>query len=107
MNVQVLNGKDLTIKDLKRKIRDLETENKELCGQFDEITRERDHAKYCLEEIVRERDHTKHCLEEIARERDHAQYCLEETRKSFSYKLGYMLTAIPRKLRNNGNSSSK
>lgn len=77
--MQDLNGKDLTIRDLKKKIRDLQTENRELLEQLDRITRERDHA----------------------------QYCLEETRKSFSYKLGYMLTAIPRKLRSGGNSSSK
>lgn len=66
-----LDGKDLLIRDLKKKIQKLETEHIELRAEIDGIKQERDYI----------------------------QYCLNETRKSFSYRLGYMLTTIPRKLR--------
>ena len=66
-----LSGKDFVIKDLKKRIQSLEIENGDLLKRLDEIVKERDYL----------------------------QHDLEETRKSFSFKLGYMLTAIPRKLR--------
>lgn len=69
--VKGVGGKDLLIRDLKRKIQNLETERIELHAEIDGIKRERDYI----------------------------QYCLNETRKSFSYRLGYMLTTIPRKMR--------
>ena len=37
---------------------------------------------------------------QIKAERDNYEYCLVETRKSFSYRLGFALTSIPRKIRN-------
>lgn len=45
-----------------------------------------------IEAVKKERENMK-------RELDYANYCLDETRKSFSYRLGYKLTALPRKLR--------
>lgn len=69
--MQSLYGKEHMIKDLKRKIRDLETENDMLQNRLTEMIKERDYMKYCL----------------------------DETRKSFSYRLGYLLTAIPRKIK--------
>jgi len=69
--VEGLDGKELMIRDLKRKIRDLEAENSSLQEQIDVM----------------------------AEKRDAVQYCLDETRKSFSYRMGYALTAIPRKVR--------
>ncbi len=66
-----INGKDFVIRDLKKKILKLEAENRQLYNELDNAMRERDYAYYCL----------------------------DETRKSFSYKLGHFLTAIPRKLR--------
>lgn len=71
MSAQGMDGKDLLIKDLKHKIRELEKANTELLQQ----------------------------VSQIAEERDQAWYGLSETRKSFSYRLGYVLTAIPRRLR--------
>lgn len=41
-------------------------------------------------------------LDEVIRQRDDIQWRLDETRKSFSYKLGYKLTTIPRLLRKKG-----
>lgn len=38
-------------------------------------------------------------VEEINQNKNYIQYCLDETRKSFSYKLGYKLTTIPRYFR--------
>lgn len=75
MSKQIVSGKDFIIKDLTRKIRYLEAENSALHTQIDRITEERDYV----------------------------QYCLDETKKSFSYRLGYMLTVIPRKIRKYGN----
>lgn len=66
-----LSGKDFIIKDLKKKIQDLEAENNYMNDRLKEITEERDEIRYCL----------------------------DETRKSFSYRLGYKLTTIPRKIR--------
>lgn len=66
-----VGGKDLLIRELKRKIQSLEAERTELYAEIDSIKRERDYI----------------------------QYCLNETKKSFSYRLGHMLTIIPRKLR--------
>ena len=66
-----LSGKDFIIRDLKKKIQTLETENSNI----------------------------KKRLDEIKKERDFFQHDLEETRKSFSFRLGHTLTAIPRKLR--------
>ena len=66
-----LRGKDFIIRDLKKRIRTLETANGDIQKRLDEI----------------------------ARERDYLQHDLEETRKSFSFRLGHTLTAIPRKLR--------
>lgn len=71
MSMQGIDGKDLLIRDLKKKIQELQKTNSDLLKQMDQITEERNQA----------------------------QYCLAETRKSFSYKLGYILTAIPRRLR--------
>lgn len=59
-----LDGKDLFIRELKQDISKLETENKK-----------------------------------IRAERDNLKYCMDETRKSFSYRLGLVLTSIPRKIR--------
>lgn len=69
-----ISGKDLLIRDLKKRMRKLEIENGEL-----------------REEIS-----------SIRKERDYIQYCLDETRKSFSYRLGYLITTIPRKFRKPG-----
>lgn len=66
-----LCGKDLLIRDLKKKIRNLEAENSQMHSLLDGMTEERNYI----------------------------QYCLDETRKSFSYRLGYAITAIPRKFR--------
>lgn len=78
MSVQGIDGKDLLISDLKKKIQELQKVNSKLLEQMHQITEERDQA----------------------------QYCLSETRKSFSYRLGYALTSIPRKLRG-GNRTLK
>ena len=77
--MKAVDGKDLLIRDLKKKIQNLETERMELRTEIDNIKNERDYV----------------------------QYCLDETRKSFSYKLGYMLTTIPRKLRKLCNQTKK
>lgn len=69
--VKSISGKDLLIRDLKKKILELEAENRQLHNELDRALSERDYASYCL----------------------------DETRKSFSYKLGHFLTAIPRKFR--------
>ncbi len=69
-----ISGKDLLIRDLKKKLRKLEIENGELRAE----------------------------IGSIRKERDYIQYCLDETRKSFSYRLGYLITTIPRKLRKSG-----
>ncbi|MCI9320469.1 MAG: hypothetical protein HFH05_10380 [Lachnospiraceae bacterium] len=69
-----ISGKDLLIRDLKKKLRKLEIENGELRAE----------------------------IGSIRKERDYIQYCLDETRKSFSYRLGYLITTIPRKLRKPG-----
>lgn len=69
-----ISGKDLLIRDLKKKLRKLEIENGELRAE----------------------------IGSIRKERDYIQYCLDETRKSFSYRLGYLITIIPRKLRKPG-----
>ncbi|MCI9188074.1 MAG: hypothetical protein HFH84_00305 [Lachnospiraceae bacterium] len=74
-----LGGKDLIIRDLKRKICTMEAENRKLQMQ----------------------------LEEVKGERDYVRYCLDETRKSFSYRLGYTLTAVPRKLKGMKSSIGK
>lgn len=68
--MESLSGKDLIIRDLKKKIQALEAENSDMQKRLDEIIKERDYF----------------------------QHDLDETRKSLSFKLGYMLTAIPRKL---------
>lgn len=36
---------------------------------------------------------------QLKEERDLFQYSLEETRKSFSYRIGLIITSIPRKIR--------
>ena len=69
-----ISGKDLLIRDLKKKLRKLEIENGELRAE----------------------------IGSIRKERDYIQYCLDETRKSFSYRLGYLITTIPRKMRKSG-----
>ena len=69
-----ISGKDLLIRDLKKKLRKLEIENGELRAE----------------------------IGSIRKERDYIQYCLDETRKSFSYRLGYLITTIPRKPRKPG-----
>ena len=66
-----LSGKDFIIRDLKKRIRALEIENRDIQKRLDETVKERDYF----------------------------QHDLEETKKSFSFRLGYTLTAIPRKLR--------
>ena len=60
---------------------------------------EKDGRDYLIEEL-REQVYSKTTeCERIAKERDEYLYHLEETRKSFSYKLGLALTALPRKIR--------
>lgn len=65
------DGKDLLIRDLKQRIRKLEEENEGLRNKTEELNR---------------------MLEQT-------RYSLDETRRSFTYRLGYALTALPRKLR--------
>lgn len=65
------DGKDLLIRDLKQRIRMLEEENEGLRNKTEELNR---------------------MLEQT-------RYSLDETRRSFTYRLGYALTALPRKLR--------
>ena len=38
-------------------------------------------------------------IKQLHEENDYIIFCLNETRKSFSYKLGYLLTFLPRKIR--------
>lgn len=38
-------------------------------------------------------------LDEMKKGQQYIQYCLDETRNSFSYKLGFALTTVPRAIR--------
>ncbi len=75
--VEKVSGKDLLIRDLKNRIKELEQEN----------------------EILRAEK------EVLSGEVKQIQYYLDETRKSFSYRLGYALTGLPRKLRRTNHES--
>lgn len=96
------NGKDLMIQDLKERIQKLELENQELKHlelSFAELKKQLEDLrseKVGLEQRLTE---SMNLQSQIGEERDRIQYCLDETRKSFSYRLGYCLTTLPRKMR--------
>lgn len=92
IKVEGLSGKDFVIRDLKKKIRILETENSGIQKKLDKVTEERDETRKRLGE-------TEQAYSDVIKERNYLQHDLEETRKSFSFRLGYKLTTIPRKLR--------
>lgn len=60
---------------------------------------EKDGRDYLIEELREQVNRKTVECERLTRERDEYLYHLEETRKSFSYKLGMALTALPRKTR--------
>ncbi len=64
---------------------------------------EKDGRDYLIEELREQVNRKTVECERLTRERDEYLYHLEETRKSFSYKLGMALTALPRKIRKQGN----
>ncbi len=75
-------------------------------GEKQELIRQRDELQNHLNESSREKQELQNHLNESNRERqeltfqrDELQNHLNEIRKSFSYKLGLWMTAIPRKIR--------
>ena len=74
-----VDGKELLIQELKEDIEKLKLDKENLQADIEALKGEN---------------------QQIKAERDNYEYCLEETRKSFSYRLGFALTSIPRKIRN-------
>ena len=81
-----VDGKELLIQELKEDIEKLKLDKENLQAEKEKL----------LEDIEALKCENK----QIKVERDNYEYCLEETRKSFSYRLGFALTSIPRKIRN-------
>ena len=96
------NGKDLMIQDLKDRICKLESENEGLKKRVmsgEELKKQLEDLTLCKEGLEIKLAENMEIQKQIMEEKDRIQYCLDETRKSFSYRLGYKLTAIPRKIR--------
>lgn len=94
--MQRAGGRELMIQDLKRKIGQLERENREISARLERENRE------ISARLERENKEISARLEQAARERDEVQFHLDETRKSVSYRLGLGITAVPRWLRTVG-----
>lgn len=96
------NGKDLMIQDLKDRLCKLESENQSLKNRVlsvDKLKKQLEDLTLCKEGLEIKLAENMEIQKQILEERDRIQYCLDETRKSFSYRLGYNLTTIPRKIR--------